>query len=532
MNTTQGARTPTVIVIGAGVGGIAIAAHLAQRGQRVIVVEKNAWPGGRCDHFARDGHHFNTGPTLLIMPHVYEQEFAALGVSLRERLDLRRVDPTYHLVFDDGSQLALTSDLERMYEQLEAIEPGSFQGFLRYLSEGARHYDVAMDKLVEHDFRTASDFFALRNAPLLFSLDPLARHYHHMASYFKEPRLKAAFTFQDVYMGLSPFEAPSTFSMMASTELAHGVWYPIGGMYQVVVALMEIARQAGVEFLFHAPVARIDVSDQRARGVTLTDGRRLEADIVVANADLPYVYQRLLPNSAMADQFNSKQFSCSAISFFWGVDKTYPELYPHTLFLADAYQENFERIAQLRELPDNPSLYIHAPARLDPEAAPAGQDTLIAVVPVGHLDKAGRQDWLHIRASARQAVFARLALLGITDLPAHLKFEVNYTPLSWRKRYNLTLGSTHGLSHTLSQLGYLRPHNRHPLYHNLYFVGASTHPGTGVPTALVCARLVAERVMDELHSQPQSWRLPPRLEADTVNGAAAWNRALALSTLP
>ncbi|MDE3229791.1 MAG: FAD-dependent oxidoreductase, partial [Chloroflexota bacterium] len=166
----------SVVVIGAGVGGIATAAHLARRGMRVTVVEKNAWPGGRCDHFEREGHHFNTGPTLLIMPLVYEQEFAALGVSLRERLDLRRVDPTSHLVFDDGSPLALTSDLKRMWEQLEAIEPGSFQGFLRYLSEGARHYDLAMERLVERDFRSASDFFTFSNAPLLFSLKPLAHH--------------------------------------------------------------------------------------------------------------------------------------------------------------------------------------------------------------------------------------------------------------------------------------------------------------------------------------------------------------------
>jgi phytoene desaturase len=507
-------RALSAVVIGAGVGGIAIAAHLARNGMRVTVVEKNAWPGGRCDHFERDGHHFNTGPTLLIMPHVYEQEFAALGVTLRERLDLRRVDPTYHLVFDDGSQLALTSDLERMCEQLEAIEPGSFQGFLRYLSEGFRHYNVAMDQLVERDFRTAGDFFTFRNAPLLFTLKPLARHYRHMATYFKEPRLKAAFTFQDVYMGLSPFEAPSTFSMMASTELAHGVWYPIGGMYQVVVALMEVARRAGVTFEFRAPVARIEIAGGRARGVTLADGRRLEADVVVANADLPYVYERLLPYDTLAEQIKHKQFSSSAISFFWGVDRSYPELYPHTLFLAEEYQQNFESISRQRELPENPSLYIHAPARLDPAAAPGGQDTLIAVVPVGHLSETDKQDWRRIRARARQAVFNRLTLLGVNDLPAHIKFEVNYVPLSWRKRYNLTLGATHGLSHTLTQLGYLRPHNRHPLYHNLYFVGASTHPGTGVPTALVCARLVAERIRDEAHVpfEPGPVATPPTLD--------------------
>lgn len=298
-------------------------------------------------------------------------------------------------------------------------------------------------------------------------------------------------------MGLSPFQGPSTFSMMPYTELAHGVWHPKGGMYSVVEALMDIAQQSGVEFEFSADVDRIDVVGTHARGVILADGRHVEADTVVANADLPYVYNSLLPDQADAERLSQKDFSCSVISFFWGVDKLYPALGPHTLFLADDYEANFESIIGQLTLPNNPSLYIHAPTRLDPSAAPPGADTLIAVVPVGHMGITGQQDWSRIRDRARQAVFTRLALLGIDDLECHLKFEVNYTPLSWRKRYNLMKGSTHGLAHTLTQLGYLRPHNRHPKYHNLYFVGASTHPGTGVPTALISARLVAERIEEE-----------------------------------
>ena len=227
-------KQPSAIVIGAGIGGIAAAAHLARRGLRVTVVEKNSRPGGRCDRFSREGHHFDTGPTLLVMPLLYEAEFAALGTSLREMLDLQRVDPTYHLVFDDASQLALTSDMKSMYEQLESIERGSFEGYLRYMYEGSRHYHLAMQRLVNKDFRTAAEFFNLSNLSLLLKLKPLVGHYRNMSAYFNEPRLKAAFTFQDVYMGLSPYEAPATFSMMPYTELAHGVWYPRGGMYQEI----------------------------------------------------------------------------------------------------------------------------------------------------------------------------------------------------------------------------------------------------------------------------------------------------------
>jgi phytoene desaturase len=479
----------SAVVIGAGVGGIAAAAHLAQHGMHVTVFEKNQRPGGRCDHFVQEGHRFDTGPTLLIMP---------LGANLHQMLDLQRVDPTYHLIFDDGRRLSLTSDMKSMYAQLEAIEPGSFQGFLRYMAEGQRHYDLAMTRLVKRDFRAAAEFFNLSNLPLLYQIRPLIPHYRHMGAYFRGPRLKAAFTFQDVYMGLSPFDAPATFSMMPYTELAHGVWYPRGGMNRVVAALMEIAHRAGVEFVFETAAERIEVSGQHASGIVLEGGRRVNAGVIVANADLPYVYRDLLPDADLAGQLEHKQFSCSVISFFWGMDKCYPELQPHTLFLADSYRENFERINRCLPLPENPCLYIHAPARIDPSAAPPGQDTLIAIVPVGHIADTGEQNWRSIRDQARESVFKRLALLGIHDVEAHLKFEINYIPPSWRKRYNLMKGSTHGLSHTLTQLAYLRPHNRHSRYQNVYFVGASTHPGTGVPTALISARLAAQRVLDDL----------------------------------
>jgi phytoene desaturase len=496
---TKSLKAQTVLVIGAGIGGITAATHLAKAGMHVTVLEKNARPGGRCDRFSRDGHHFDTGPTLFLLPLLYEAEFRALGTSLREQLDLQRVDPTYHLVFDDGNQLALTSDVKSLQEQLESFQPGSFQGLLRYLQEGDRHYQLALDKLVNRDFRKASDFFSIQNLPLLFRLKPLIHHYGNMSAYFDDPRLKAAFTFQDVYMGMSPFEAPATFSLMPFTELAHGVWYPKGGMYSVVESLMDLARQAGVEFIFNSAVERIETNATRARGVLLTDGPLLDADVVLANADLPYVYQNLLPQDGKIKALLRKQFSCSVISFFWGMDKPYEALGPHTLFLADDYRENFESIDRDLSLPANPSLYIHAPARLDPSMAPRGQDTLIAIVPVGHMSENGEQNWGELRDEARKHVFRRLQTLGITDIESHIKFEETYTPLSWRKRYNLVKGSTHGLSHTLTQMAYFRPSNRHPRYQNLYFVGASTHPGTGVPTTMVSGRLVADRIRDELY---------------------------------
>lgn len=490
-------RPKSVIVIGAGIGGITAATHLARAGLHVTLLEKNSRPGGRCDRLSREGHHFDTGPTLFVMPLLYEGEFRALGTCMSEQLDLKRVDPTYRLVFDNGGELSLTCDMKSMQEQLENIQPGSFRGLTRYLEEGERHYRLVLEKLAIRDFRRASDFFTVHNIPLIYRLKPLVNHYRNMSAYFDEPRLKSAFTFQDMYMGSSPFEAPATFSMMPYTELAHGVWYPRGGMYSIVESLMDLAGQAGVEFGFNTTVERIDATSNFARGVILADGSCLTADVVLANADLPYVYQRLLPQDGMAKAVARKRFSSSVISFFWGVDKNYPVLGPHTLFLADDYRENFRSIERDLSLPANPNVYLHAPARIDPSMAPPGQDTLTAIVPVGHMGDNGEQNWGELKDKARQQVFRRLRSLGIAEIEAHIKFEETYTPISWARRYNLAKGATHGLSHRVTQMAYFRPSNRHPRFRNLYFVGASTRPGTGIPTAMVSGRLAATRIKDE-----------------------------------
>ncbi len=486
-----------VVVVGAGAGGLSAAAHLAGAGLRVTVIEKNERAGGRCGQLVRDGHIFDVGPTLLVMPGLYELEFAALGESMHELLGLRRVDPTYHLHFDDGSSLGLTSDPERLRAQLEAIEPGSYESCLRYLEEGSRHYRLAIDRLVRRNFRTLGEFINLSNIPVILRVGALQNHYRHLGSFFREPRLKAAFSFQDMYMGLSPFEAPATFSLMQYCELSEGVWFPQGGMVRVVEALEAVARKRGVEFRLGTPVERIDVNGAQAKGVSLADGSRVEADIVLANADLPYVVRELLPPDGSSERLERKRYSCSTISFLWGVDRVYPQISAHTLFLSDAYRRNFEVIARDRGLPEDPSVYVHAPARLEASMAPPGQDTLVAIVPVGHLDPRAGQDWQALSQRARSAILRRLATLGVTDLQAHLKFEVCFGPADWQRRFNLVHGATHGLAHTLTQMAYFRPHNRHARYGNLYFAGASTHPGTGLPTAIVSGRLAAERILED-----------------------------------
>ena len=218
----------TAVVIGAGMGGIATAARLARHGYQVTVVEKGERAGGRCDRLIRDGHHFDTGPTLLLMPEIFAQAFAELDERIEDHLDLRRVDPTYRIHFGDGSAISLTSNLNAMQAQLEAIEPGSFGGFLRYLEEGHDHYRLAFPHLIGRNFRNLPEFCNPRNLLLLFRLKMLVKHYDNVGNYFHDRRLKAAFTFQDMYLSLSPFEAPAIYSLFQYAESAGGVWFPWG----------------------------------------------------------------------------------------------------------------------------------------------------------------------------------------------------------------------------------------------------------------------------------------------------------------
>jgi len=489
---------PTALVIGAGIGGIAVAARLAQQGYQVTVVEKNAEPGGRCGRLLLDGHRFDTGPTLFLMPEVFAETYAALGQRMEEHLSLHRVDPTYRIRFSDGVEMSMTADLNHMKIQLEAIEPGSFGGYLSYLNEGHRHYNTSLERFVGRNFYSLFDYFSPANLPLLFQLKALQKHYSNLGNYFTDPHLKAALTFQNMYLGLSPYDAPATYSLLQYTELADGVWFPTGGLYRVIESLVSIAESLGAQFLYDAPVEAIEVNGNHATGVRLNDGRRLTADVIVANADLPYVYQNLLPKSSLGSRLEDGRYTCSAITFYWGINKVYPQLQPHNVFLSTNYRASFDRIFRDHTLPDDPSFYVHAPARIDPSAAPQGQDSLMVLVPVGHLNPERSQNMDALVKSARYAVLGRLSQLGMPDLEQNIKFEVEYSPKTWQNLYNLVHGAAFGLSHDFWQVGYLRPKNRHQRYRNLYFVGASTHPGTGLPIVLLSARLTSERIFKEI----------------------------------
>jgi phytoene desaturase len=487
----------SVLVVGAGVGGIATAARLAKQGCQVTVLEKNEGPGGRCGMMTKEGHRFDTGATLYLMPELYVRTFEDLDERLDDHLTLKRVDPTYDIHYSDGSRITLTSDLPKMQAQLESFEPGSFLHFLRYLDEGCRHYKGAVPHLVQREFRNPLEFFNVTNLVRFLRLKALVNHHKNLGSYFNDPRLKIAFSFQNLYMGLNPFKSPAIYSLMQYTEFADGIWYPMGGMYSIVEALVHIAEKWGVRFMYNHPVRKINISNNTTTGVTLENGKQINADTIITNADLPYAYKHLLPDNGESARLERKKYGCSAIVFYWGLDRQFPQLSAHNLLMAADYQESFDPIYNELGLPDDPNIYVHVPTCLDTSLAPEGHETLVVALPCGHIDESSPQDWDALQQKARNAVLTRLNSIGVREISEHIKFEVCYTPVDWQNRYNLVKGSTHGLSHNLMQMGYMRPKNRHARYKNLYFVGASTHPGTGLPCVLESARMAAERVMEE-----------------------------------
>lgn len=492
-------KSRTAVIIGAGIGGITTAVFLAKNGYSVSVYEKNSSPGGRCGQMIRDGHRFDLGATMLMMPGIYHEVFDSLGIGFKEGSDIIALKDLYTIFFDDCSRLVFTADRERMKLPLEKIESGSYKKSEEYVSKGYRIFRLGIDKLIGRNFYHLFQMINLKNIPLLFRIKAFINHYKYASRFFTHPHLLMAYTFQNIYVGQSPFDAPALFSMVPAAELTEGSFFPSGGgMFRIVEKMLAAAEEKGVRFHYGIPVKQIIVSGEKADGIVLQDSSEIKADLIIANADLPYVYRDLLPDIRKSVHLDKLKYSCSAFCFHWGLDKIYPQLDHHSVFLSDEFRESLERIAIDKSVGDNPCFYVHAPARTDPTAAPLNHDTISVSVAVGHIDKNLKQDWDMIRDKARKAVIDRLKRQGLEDFESHIKFEICYSPESWENACNISRGSVFGsLGHNIFQMGYFRPHNRHEKYKNLYFVGGSTHPGNGIPNVLLSAKLVSERILKE-----------------------------------
>lgn len=506
-----------IIVIGAGVGGVAVAAQLANLGNQVTVFEKNASCGGRCSLFTLGGFRFDVGPSLYLMPEIFKETFDDLGEDVNDHIELIKCNPNYNIHFmndgddDDGSSTAtnkgsvnhintitLSTDLTQLKSVIDKLEPKTgWSGFLNFMREGQSHYEISEKMVLRKNFETWYDFFTGNNLIFAFQIHVFSNMWSRVSKYFKSEKLRKAFTFQSMYMGQSPYEAPGTYNLLQYTELAEGVWYPKGGYNTVIQKMEQVAKKKGAVFHYNTPVKKI-ILDQLAglaTGIELNDGRVIHGDIIVCNADLVWAYNHLLNDTTYGKKLSEKAFTSSTFSFYWGMNTIIKGLNSHNIFLAKDYKASFDKIFKEFDLPTDPSFYIHVPSRIDPTAAPTGKDTVTVLVPVGHINPSKVQDWPSLYKRARRAVISVLeSKLGIENFESLIEVESVNTPETWRDTYNLYHGSALGLSHSLFQVGWFRPSTRHEDYGNVFFVGASTHPGTGVPVVLYCARLVTRQI--------------------------------------
>ncbi|KAI0007019.1 hypothetical protein F4779DRAFT_527696 [Xylariaceae sp. FL0662B] len=510
------------VVIGAGAGGIATAARLAKSGFAVTVLEKNSFTGGRCSLIHHEGYRFDQGPSLLLLPKLFQEAFHDLDTSLEaEGVELLRCPTNYKVWFADGENFELSTDLARMKAQIERWEgKDGFERYLAWLGEAHRHYELSVSEVLHKNFTSFFDLVVPHFVWTGFKLHPLHSIWNRASKYFWSERLRRVFTFATMYMGMSPFNAPATYSLLQYTELAEGIWYPRGGFHAVLGALVKVSERLGARYRLNAPVKQILTrpDGKTARGVELESGEILEADVVVVNADLVYAYSELFPQTAATQRYGAslrqRDGSCSSISFYWSLSRKVPELQTHNIFLADEYRESFDAIFERQSLPEEPSFYINVPSRIDASAAPEGRDAIIALVPTGHLlesrgsarqgvvglprekEQAQEQEWPALVERARRAVLSTVAArTGCEPLADLITHEIVNDPSVWEAKFNLDKGSILGLSHSFFNVLAFRPGTRAKGFKNAYFVGASSHPGTGVPIVLAGAKITTEQIL-------------------------------------
>ncbi|WAR57373.1 hypothetical protein PtB15_8B420 [Puccinia triticina] len=511
-NSSHQADKKKVIIIGAGVGGLATAARLAKAGLDVTVVEKNNFSGGRCSLIEKDGFRFDRGPSFYLMPEIFEDLFDDLGERVDKWYQLKRCDPNYVVHFDDKETVTLSSNMPKLKSEIERFEgKDGWARFLRFMSEGQTHYEVSIKEVLLKDYPTFLSILKLELVWMALKIHVFDKLHRRARDYFWSERLRRAFTFSSMYLGMSPYRAPATYNLLQYTELAQGIWYPVGGFHRLPRSLEAITKKNGGRVLYSSPVKRIILSDGEKReacGVELENGTRLEADVVISNADLVWTYSNLLPQTKYTQRLENSQLTCSSISFYWSIKRKIPSLVTHQVFLAKEYRESFDIIFDGHSMPHQPSFYVNVPSRIDPSAAPDGKDAMIVLVPIGHLHANNlSKNWEKIISHAREFVLHTMEnnILQPGDLKEGERFsdliesESMNTPHTWEKDLNLFKGSILGLSHNIFQVINFRPHIKHDTIKRMYFVGASTHPGTGVPVVACGSKLTAEKVLKDLN---------------------------------
>jgi len=483
-------------VIGAGLGGLSAAIHLRLAGFDVTVYERNDQVGGRAGQLEMEGFRFDTGPTLLNYPWVFEELFAAAGARLSEHVELLAVDPTVRFIWPDGEELTLSSDLPTLAREFERLEPGSLSALTAFLADAELKYGIAMRKLGVRNASGAIQW--LRGAGLreLLHTSMWRSMRSELRRFFRSPRILDALGSYAMYLGGSPWRLPGILTILPYGEIAYGLWMPRGGIYSLVRAVERLAVSLGARIVTGAEVQRIVVADGRVCGVELSDGTEERWPTVISNVDVPTTRRELLtpPSAERPPEMTPGVLTC-----YMGLRGRPDGLGHHTIFLPFDSRASFDALFDEQRVPEEPAFYACAPSATDPDLAPPGCSTLYLLTPVPLIDRLPQAPDPAWPAGLRDRMIARMERHGIAIPPEQRACETMWTPHDWQRRYRLYNGSAFGASHRLGQMGPWRCPNRDRKIGGLYYVGASTTPGTGMPTVVLGGRMTAERVIADAH---------------------------------
>lgn len=487
-----------VIIIGAGPGGLTAGMLLASQGYQVDIFEKADCVGGRNMNIEIEGYHFDAGPTFLLMKFVLDEMFKMAGRDSSKYLTFTKLDPMYVLNFGE-KKLHVSSDHQKMYSEIKEKFPGQEEGYKKFLTAEKKKFDY-MYPCLAIDYSSALKLFSRKTFKALPHID-LGRNVFDVTSrYFTDDLLKLSFTFQSKYLGMSPWKCPGAFTMLAYMEHQEGIYHVEGGLSKISEAMMKVISEYGGTIHLSSPVKQVKTQDKEAKGIILESGEEILADAVFVNADFGYAATKLFKEGDLKKYTKKKveslDYSCSTCMFYFGLDAIYDEPH-HQIIFAQDYKTNIHNIFDTGIISDDVSLYIRNASPLDKTIAPEGHSALYVLVPVSNLKN--NIDWEKEKYSLREKVLKIIKeRTKITDLEDHIKVEKIITPVDWQQDFNVFLGATFNLSHKLTQMLHLRPHNRFEDMKNVYLVGGGTHPGSGLPTIYESARISVDLLNKDL----------------------------------
>lgn len=495
-----------VIIIGAGIGGLATANLLAKAGYDVSIYEKNEAPGGRAGIRETKGFRFDTGPSWYLMPDVFTHYFSLLGTSVDRELDLVQLSPAYKVFFENNTPVTITSDEERDRATFEAIEPGAGEALKQYVTNGDSIYRLSLQHFLYTNFSSVRDFMksdVLRRSHTMarLALTPIDTY---VGKFVNDRRLRQILEYPMVFLGSSPFAAPALYSLMSALDFREGVYYPKGGLYTIIERLVAIGTELGVDYHYNAPVKRIVTDGYEAKGITLESGEHSSADIIISNADLHFTETTLLDakdRSYPAAYWDKREAGPSALLMYLGVKGELPELEHHNLFFTDAWEANFDAIFKNKKLPSPASIYLCKPSATDATVAPKGHENIFVLIPL----PAGvtiKKDLLPKVADKYLQQIEKT--MGLKDFRKRLIVKELFGPNDFSTRYNAWQGTALGPSHLLRQSAFFRTKNKSRKVRNLYYVGGATLPGIGLPMCLISAELLYKQLSGDKRGGPVS----------------------------